>query len=110
MWLHNFFKSLVSNSSGRRPIRRPRPASRLIGEQLEDRRVLSVIGAGDYLASSGEVVAGDFNGDGYADLAVTHPNSRTIDVRLANADGSLGPSASYAAGEGYAQPLSIAAS
>src|SRR5262249_24119176 len=41
MWFKNFFKSLTSTSSRRRPIRRRPPTSRLYLEVLEDRRVPS---------------------------------------------------------------------
>src|SRR5262245_53873452 len=41
MWFQNFFKSLTSTPSHRRPIRRRTPASRLCFEQLEDRTVPS---------------------------------------------------------------------
>jgi hypothetical protein len=45
-----------------------------------------------------DVAIGDFNGDGFPDLAVTNPNSNTVSVLLANGDGSFKPARSYAAG------------
>ena len=41
MWFQNFFKSLISTSTSRRPTRRRPPISRLCLERLDDRTVLS---------------------------------------------------------------------
>src|SRR6266545_5673992 len=76
-------------------------------EPLERRRLLSFTVAGDYLAGERplDMVAADFNADGRADLAVANPLGYTIDVRMANADGTMGPNQSYAAG---GSPIAIA--
>ena len=50
-------------------------------------------------------VAGDFNGDGFADLAVVNYNDATVSVLLGNGDGSFSPQALYATGT---HPLAIA--
>ena len=50
-------------------------------------------------------VAGDFNGDGFADLAVANYNDGTISVLLGNGDGTFQTQAIYAAGT---NPISVA--
>ncbi|MDR3752348.1 MAG: FG-GAP-like repeat-containing protein [Terracidiphilus sp.] len=44
------------------------------------------------------VVAGDFNGDGKADIAVSQANSNTLSVLLSDGDGSFQPAAQYTVG------------
>jgi uncharacterized repeat protein (TIGR01451 family) len=41
------------------------------------------------------VAAGDFNGDGRTDLAVTHYSSQTLSILLARADGTFPPAVNY---------------
>src|SRR5262245_48943489 len=53
MWIQNFFKSLTSSPSHRRPMRGRMPASRLCLEQLEDRTVPSNFTA----ATSADLIA-----------------------------------------------------
>ncbi len=48
------------------------------------------------------VVAGDFNGDGKPDLAITQPNSGALTVLLGRGDGTFQTGASYAVGNGPA--------
>src|SRR5713101_8140523 len=87
MWIQNFFKSLTSTSTRRRPIRRRPSASRLWLEALEDRCLLSFSPAVSYPvgANPQAVVTGDFNGDGRLDLAVANGSS-TVSILLGNAD------------------------
>jgi probable HAF family extracellular repeat protein len=60
MWIQNFFKSLTSTSTRRRPIRRGSPASPLRVEPLEDRCLLS-----NYLVTDlGLETAADINNHG----------------------------------------------
>ncbi|HVH70308.1 MAG TPA: VCBS repeat-containing protein, partial [Candidatus Dormibacteraeota bacterium] len=45
--------------------------------------------------SVGQIVSGDFNGDGFLDLAMSTPNSNTATVLLGNGDGTFGPPKSF---------------
>jgi hypothetical protein len=89
MWFQNFFKSLTSNSTRRRPGRSPASGRRHF-ERLEDRRLLSFSTPVDYGSDPSAVAmtAGDFNGDGSLDLA-TAGNERTVSVILGNGDGTF---------------------
>jgi len=57
---------------------------------------------GDPTSGGGQVAAGDLNGDGYQDLAVTWTtppyNNDRISILLGNGDGSFGPPADLATG------------
>ncbi|MBC7835071.1 MAG: VCBS repeat-containing protein [Phycisphaerales bacterium] len=44
------------------------------------------------------IAAGDFNGDGAPDLAVTNRNTNNVSILLCNANGTFQPAAHYAAG------------
>jgi hypothetical protein len=57
-------------------------------------------------ANPGALVAGDFNGDGYQDVAVANDGSGTVSVLLGNGDGTLQPAVTYAAG---IRPFALAA-
>jgi uncharacterized repeat protein (TIGR01451 family) len=57
-------------------------------------------------SSPAGVAAGDFNGDGKADIAVANNNSNDASILLGNGDGSLQPASNYAAGNA---PRSVAA-
>jgi uncharacterized protein (TIGR03437 family) len=46
------------------------------------------------------VAAADFNGDGFADVAVANSSSNTVSVLLGNGDGTFKPAVNYAAGKG----------
>ena len=60
----------------------------------------------DYLIGTfGQLVAGDFNGDGKADVAVGNGGS-TVSVLLGNGDGTLAHAVDYATGN---QPAAVAA-
>lgn len=48
---------------------------------------------------------GDFNGDGYADLAVTNSASNTVSILLGNGDGTFSAQSTYAVGN---DPVAIA--
>jgi len=95
MWIQNFFKSLTSTPTRRRPIRRRPPASRLCLEALEDRCLPSFspaisypVGAQVAGAQLYAVVTGAFRGAGYPlDLAVA--NNNTVSVLLGNGDGTF---------------------
>ncbi len=52
------------------------------------------------------IVAGDFNGDGKPDIAITQPNSSTLTVLLGRGDGTFQAGASYAVGN---RPVSVRA-
>src|SRR5262245_51224974 len=98
MRFQNFFKSLTSTPTRRRPIR-PRPlASRLCLETLEDRCLLSFglpVNYGVGLAPG--AAAADFNGDGRLDLAAANSGNNTVSVLLGNGDGTFQAARTYAA-------------
>ncbi len=52
------------------------------------------------------IVAGDFNGDGHLDLAISNSSSNDVSVLLGNGDGTFQPQVTYAVGAG---PLAIVA-
>jgi hypothetical protein len=56
----------------------------------------------EYLSGNGasSVAAGDFNHDGYPDLAVTNLAADNITIHLNNGDGTMLPPISYPAGDG----------
>lgn len=103
MWIQNFFKSLTSTPTRRRPIRRPSPASRLCLETLEDRCLPSFLPAVSYPvgANPQAVVTGDFNGDGQLDLAVANTNDSSVSVLLGKANGTFQPAQRFSAGTGH---------
>jgi FG-GAP-like repeat/FG-GAP repeat len=100
MWIQNFFKSLTSTSTRRRPLRRSPPVSRLSLEALEDRCMPSFLGPVNYAAGTNPqaVVTGDFNGDGRLDLAVANYSDSTVSVLLGNALGGFGAKTDFATG------------
>src|SRR5439155_601463 len=51
------------------------------------------------------VAAGDFNGDGFLDLAVANENDNTVSILLGNGDGTFRTHVDYATGDG---PFSVA--
>jgi hypothetical protein len=51
------------------------------------------------------IVAGDFNGDGLADLAVAYNLTRTVAIQLATSDGGFQPPVEYRVGQ---EPKSLA--
>jgi hypothetical protein len=51
------------------------------------------------------IVAGDFNGDGLADLAVAYNLTRTVAILLATSDGGFQPPVEYRVGQ---EPKSLA--
>jgi FG-GAP-like repeat len=95
-------KRLTSISTGRRPIRRRAPASRLCLEALEDRCLLSFSPAVSYPvgASPAAVVTGDFNGDGRQDLAVANSTSNNVSILKGNVNGTFQAAQNFAAGTG----------
>lgn len=111
MSFKNPYKLLTSTSSRSKPPRRRPTASRPCVEALEDRCLLSFVVAGDYLAGDrpSDMVAADFNEDGRADLAVAADQGVSIDMRLANANGTLGASQSYSVGWSGWSPIALAA-
>jgi hypothetical protein len=91
MWLQNFFKSLISTSTRRRPTRRSSPASRLCLERLEDRRLPSFVAAVSYPVGTDPqaILTADFNGDTRLDIAVVNNDSNTVSVLLGNGNGTF---------------------
>ena len=91
MWIQNCFKSLISTSTRRRPIRRHPAAGRLQVESLEGRCLPSFSMSVDYgvgLAAQ-SLVSADFNGDGRLDLATAIRDDHTVSVLLGNGDGTF---------------------
>jgi hypothetical protein len=94
MWFRSTFPAIrprtaAGQSFERQKAERRRRARRLLLEPLESRRVMAFSPFSEYPASSlVEVeVAGDFTGDGQADLVVS--NSTGIQLLRGNADGSF---------------------
>src|SRR6266536_5645023 len=100
MWFQNFFKSLTSTPTRRRPTRRSPPASRLCLEVLEDRCLLSLSPAVNYAVAAAplDAVVGDFNGDGKADLETI--NTTQVSVLPGNGDGTFGAAQTTTVGSG----------
>ena len=97
MWFQNFFKSLSSTPTRRRPIRRSPPASRPCFEAMEDRSMPSFLGPVNYAVGLApqSVVTADFNGGG-ADIAVANPSSNTVSVLLGDGLGGFGATNDFA--------------
>ena len=102
MFVRNLFDSLVSRLS-RPPTRRSKLAAarrlgarRLLLEGLEDRRLLAFDVAVAYPVGVDPraVVAGEFNGDGSPDLAVTGSDG-PVRILLGNGDGTLRAAGDY---------------
>src|SRR5262245_20534065 len=108
MSIQTFFKSLISISSSRRPIRRRASRLRLRLEALEDRLAPSFSPAVDYIVgyNPAAVLTGDFTNDGQLDLALANPAGGTVSVLKGNADGTFRPAVTSNAGGG---PVSLAA-
>jgi hypothetical protein len=100
MWFRPLFDSLKLHPAGRG--RRPRRPSgpRLRLEALEERTLLSFSPAANYAVAANplDVVVGDFNGDGKADLATI--NGTQVSVLPGNGDGTFGAAQTTAAGSG----------
>jgi hypothetical protein len=75
--------------------------------ELESRVVPGFLAPVNYPVEGGPsaVVVGDFNDDGFPDLAVANDGSNTVSVLLGNGDGSFQPAVNYAAGS---VPYSVA--
>jgi len=69
-------------------------------ESLEDRNLPSFFTSPTFPVGTTPVaqVAGDFNGDGKADLAVVNQGSNTVSILLGNGDGTFQPKTDYATG------------
>jgi hypothetical protein len=80
---------------------RPRTFRPLL-DVLEDRTVPSFLPAVSYPAGSNPAAAaaGDFNKDGFADLAVANAGSNDVSVFLGGLGGDLRPAGTFAAGAG----------
>src|SRR6266478_2657207 len=82
MWIQNYFKSLTSTSTRRRPIRRYPPASRLCLEPLEDRCLLSAVHA---LFDLGSPAGGPFASDRFTVADPTQNTGRRVNLPLPDA-------------------------
>ena len=87
--------------------RRPRPIRshsphRPVVEQLEDRQLLSFRPTTIYQAglNPDATAVGDFNNDGYPDIAVTNTSSNSVSVYLGNGDGTFQPARNFSTGTG----------
>jgi hypothetical protein len=108
MWFRSTSDIPKTHSRPRSRRAPPRPASsRLLLEELEDRRLLSFATAVGYTAGTGPdaVVGGDFNGDGKLDIAIANQSSSTVSVLLGNGDGTFQAAKNSATGNG---PTSLA--
>src|SRR6516164_2262760 len=82
----------------------PRPRAvrpRLLLESLEDRVVPSFFGPPNLFstgANPSSIAAGDFNGDGKADLVVANSTANTVSVLLGNGDGTFSTKNDFATG------------
>src|SRR6516164_3572919 len=82
----------------------PRPRAvrpRLLLESLEDRVVPSFFGPPNLFstgANPSSIAAGDFNGDGKADLVVANSTANTVSVVLGNGDGTFSTKNDFATG------------
>jgi FG-GAP-like repeat/FG-GAP repeat len=107
-WLQGVVRGSQRNrKSSRRAASRSRSASRLLSaEVLESRLLLSAVtfAPAETFSSGGStptsVAAGDFNSDGYADLAVVNSGSinNNVSVLLADGNGSFAPPVTFSSG------------
>src|SRR5260370_11020044 len=87
MWIQNYFKSLTSTPTRRRPIRRRPPSSRLSLEALEDRCLLSAVHP---LFDLGSPAGGPFASDRFT---VADPTQETgLHIKLPLPDAPQDPS------------------
>jgi FG-GAP-like repeat len=56
-----------------------------------------------------DIVAGDFDGDGNLDLAITSPSNDTVAVALGNGDGTFDPAVTYSTGNSGDHPIAVTA-
>ena len=55
------------------------------------------------------IAVGDFNGDGFLDLAIANRSSNDVSVLLGKGNGTFAKAVNYSAGTGGPDPVSIAA-
>src|SRR5262245_47952045 len=106
MWFRTPFDALKARSSRKsaRQMQRPRLVSRPRVEALEDRTVPSFNPAVNYpigINPSAEAV-GDFNGDGFMDVATANSGSNNVSMLLGNGDGTFQAARHFDGGVGPA--------
>jgi FG-GAP-like repeat/RTX calcium-binding nonapeptide repeat (4 copies) len=100
MWFHSLFDRRNSTAPRARTGHRRRTTRKPLVEALEDRTLLNFSPAVNYPVTANplDMVVGDFNGDGKADLVTI--NATQVSVLPGNGDGTFGTAQTITAGSG----------